>query len=127
MDIRFYCTRGFKHTAGKSDHDVNRYCDDIKRVLSLNPRYGVQIPGYPVLRKMRAAVPHCNMGKSGGYRIIYRAEFINQAIHIVMLAIYFKSRKEDLTKAEYDKIQTEPTDIVSDTLSYEWTDFAINL
>ena len=125
MDVRFYCTRGFRQTAGKSDHDVNRYCADVKKVLALNPYYGVSIPGYHVLRKMRVAVPHCNMGKSGGYRIIYRAEFINQSIHIVMLAIYFKGRKTDLTNAEYERIQSESEKIVSDTLLYEWIDFTV--
>jgi len=125
MDVRFYCTHGFRLTARKSAHDVNRYCDDIKKVLALNPHYGVSIPRYPALRKMRANVPHCNIGKSGGYRLIYRVEFINQAIHIVLLAIYFKGRKTDLTNAEYDRIQAESTKIVLDTLSYEWTDFAI--
>jgi len=123
MDIRFYCTLGFKRVAGKSSHDVNRYCDDVRRVLALNPRYGVQIPGHSALRKMRMPVPHCKMGKSQGYRIIYRAELINEAMHVIMLAIYYKGRKKDLTAAEYDKIQVESTDIVSDTLSYEWADF----
>ena len=125
MDVRFYCTQGFRRTAGNSIHDINRYCDDIKKVLALNPHYGVAIPGHHDLRKMRAAVPHYKMGKSGGYRIIYRAEFINQAMHIVMLAIYFKGRKTDLTNTEYNKILIESTNIISDTLSYEWADYAI--
>ena len=123
MDTRFHCTKNTFKNAKKSKHMVSDCCDSLKKVLAKTPLFGVSIPGHGDLRKMRVAVPNANFGKSGGYRAIYRAQIIDDVVHIVFLAIYFKGDREDLEKSKYDELLKESKDILGDPLSYDWEDF----
>ncbi|MEZ4772472.1 MAG: hypothetical protein R3D00_04755 [Bacteroidia bacterium] len=69
---------------------------------------------------MRLMVPGLNAGKSGGYRLIYKAEVIDEIYHIVFLRIYFKGDLDDLTAGEYRNMIALSEEILSDTLSYDW-------
>jgi len=91
-------------------------------VLALNPDYGVAIPGWRGLRKMRLMVPGLNAGKRGGYRLIYRASMIDEVWHVVFLNAYFKGDKDDLSHAEYAALEAESEKILSSPLDYEWAD-----
>ena len=83
MDVRFHCTARLRRSGKKSKHGVHHCCSELKKVLALNPNYGPVIPGHNALRKMRVHVPQFNIGKSGGYRLIYCAEIIDHAMHVI--------------------------------------------
>ena len=61
--------------------------------LILRPDVGVIIPGSGGLRKMRWSIQ--SRGKRGGVRVIYY--WITRQDRILMLTIYAKSEKDDLT------------------------------
>jgi Protein of unknown function (DUF1044). len=122
MDVVFHCCTKIHRSGKKSKHRVLETCDDVRQVLKLNPLRGVQIPKFDVLRKMRIAVPGLNLGKSGGYRLIYEVREMDEVFHIVFLETYFKGDKEDLTQAEYKVLKETSNQILSNPLEYEWTD-----
>ena len=124
MNARFHCSRSARRSIKKAKHKLPACCENIKLVLALNPIYGVEISGWNSLRKMRLAVPGLNCGKSGGYRLIYRAIMIDEIWHIVFLRAFFKGDKEDLSHDKYFALAQESESILSSTLDYEWEDFS---
>ena len=122
MCSRFLCSSSTRKSARKSKHGVLSRCETIRKVLTLNADFGEPLVGFPGLKKMRIALPGLNMGKSGGYRLIYRAEMVDEIWHIVFLAIFFKGDLEDLPKAQYKLLHQKSEDIISDTLSHEWVE-----
>jgi hypothetical protein len=123
MTARYHCDRGGRKRAKKAKHGVLNTCTEVMQVLSLNPAYGQLVPGTKGLRKMRLRVPGLNVGKSGGYRLIYCTDIVDEVPHIVLLETYFKGDKEDLTKAAYDELSAVAEEILSDPLNYDWEDF----
>lgn len=71
---------------------------------------------------MRVAAPGLNVGKSGGYRVIYRAQEMDEVIRIVFLDTYFKGDTEDLSKAEYKSLKDTAEDILSNPMIHDWSD-----
>ena len=70
--------------------------------LMNQPEHGTVIPASGGLRKLRWRMP--SRGKRGGLRIVY---YWAVAEHIIyLLAVYAKSRKEDLTRAELSLLRT---------------------
>ena len=65
----------------------------LQIALILRPDVGVIIPGSGGLRKMRWSIQ--SRGKRGGVRVIYY--WITRQDRILMLTIYAKSEKDDLT------------------------------
>ena len=63
---------------------------------------------------MRIHVPALNVGKSGGYRLIYKAIMVDEVRKIALLATYFKGDCDDLTKSEYAVIAAEGEEIFND-------------
>lgn len=122
LDIKFHCTRHLRRSARRSKHHVLTICDTVKKVLTLNPEHGVIVSGTSPLRKMRVAIPRLNFGKSGGYRLIYRAHTIDEVLHIILLEIYFKGEREDLDVQTYRRLLNESDNIISDPLAYSWED-----
>jgi len=120
MDVRFHCSKKIRHSGKKAKHDVFSACPDICQVLRLNPYYGLSIPHFHHLRKMRLRVRGLNSGKRGGYRLTYRAKEMDQAVYIVFLETYFKGDREDLTHAEYKLLNDEADRLLSQPLSYDW-------
>lgn len=120
MEAIFHCERKGRRKARKSKHRVLDTCDDLVQVLTLNPQYGVLISGTNGLRKMRINVPGLQAGKSGGYRLIYRAEVVDEVWHIIFMATYFKGEIEDLSKKDYRELSDVAEQILSDTLSFDW-------
>jgi hypothetical protein len=71
---------------------------ELQRELIANPRKGDVMPGCGGLRKLRVADPERQKGKRGGARVIYL--HIAEAEQFLMLDIYGKGEKDDLTPAE---------------------------
>ncbi|NOT59227.1 MAG: hypothetical protein HOP19_03270 [Acidobacteria bacterium] len=90
MDVRFHCASKVRKQAKKSKHRVFTECETVTNVLRLHPEYGVEVKGYAPLRKMRVAVPSLKLGKSGGYRMIYCVQQIDEIQYAVFVALYFK-------------------------------------
>jgi len=65
-------------------------------------RPGDKIPhvGYDV-RKVRLANPSAGRGKSGGFRVVY---YLQQADSVLMLTIYTKTEKSDITADQIRRI-----------------------
>lgn len=82
--------------------------DDLRSQLAFEPQSGDIIPGTGGIRKLRIGVGKKNKGKRGGARVIYYYHHDN--IPLVLLAIYAKGEKIDLTpneKKELKKLITE--------------------
>ena len=120
--LQFHCSPATHKSARKAKHAVLHECSTIKQVLNLNPDYGVPIPGFSVLRKMRMAIPAAGLGKSGGYRLIYRKMTIEETTYVIFLSVYFKGDKEDLAHFEYKEILAESDRVFEDYDSVAWED-----
>lgn len=120
MDVRVHCSKRVRRSGKKSKHRVLETCPTVMQVLRLNPHYGMSIPRFHLLRKMRLRVSGLNVGKRGGYRLIYRAMEMDEAVYIVLLETYFKGDAEDLTHDEYKTLATEAEAILSQPMRYEW-------
>jgi hypothetical protein len=62
------------------------------------------------------------MGKSGGYRCIYRKALIDEIEYVVFLAVYFKGKVEDLTEDQYKTLEAEAEEVLKDPLGFVWED-----
>jgi putative transcriptional regulator len=71
---------------------------ELQEELAANPRRGNVMPGCGGLRKLRVADPKRQRGKRGGARVIYL--HIPEADRFLMLDVYGKGEKEDLSPAE---------------------------
>jgi mRNA-degrading endonuclease RelE of RelBE toxin-antitoxin system len=78
---------------------------------------GDQIPGMDyTLFKVRVRNSDAQRGKSGGYRIIYYLKTVTQ---ILLVTIYSKSDKSDITAAEVQEIVTRAETEFSDPKNVE--------
>lgn len=82
-----------------------RIRDDIQPIieeLQKGQLPGDQIPGigYAVF-KLRVRNSHVQKGKSGGYRLVY---YVKTEAGIILLTIYTKSEKVDITSEEIQAI-----------------------
>jgi hypothetical protein len=122
MDVRFHCSHRVRRSGRKSRHNIFGACPDVCKVLKMHPDYGVPIPGFPQLRKMRLRAPGLAAGKSGGYRLIYRKQQQDETLYVVFLETFFKGDKEDLTRPEYRNLALESEAILHSPLNFDWTD-----
>ena len=120
MDVRFHCSKRVRNSCKKAKHEVVKACKTVCDVLRLNPHYGDSIPRFHDLRKMRLRVPGYNVGKSGGYRLIYRAKEMDQAIYVFYLETYSKSDREDLDHDAYKTLVTDAEAILTHPLLHDW-------
>lgn len=121
MDVRFHCSKRVRHSGRRAKHAVFGACKTVGDVLRLNPHFGVSIPRFHDLRKMLVRVPGYNVGKSGGYRVIYRAREMDEATYIVYLETYSKSDREDLESDDYKALVAEAEMILAHPLRYDWS------
>ena len=77
--------------------DDRTYGEFQKRLLD-NPAAGEVMPGCRGLRKIRLSDPRRGKGKRGGARVIYL--HVPEADWILLLDIYDKGEKDDLTAQE---------------------------
>ena len=120
MDVRFHCSKRVRQSGKKAKHRVFDACPTLCQVLRLQPYYGESIPGFHDLRKMRLRVPGYPVGKRDGYRLIYRAKEMDQAVHVVFMETYSKSDYADLTRAEYKALVSEADAILAQPLLHDW-------
>jgi hypothetical protein len=71
---------------------------------------------------MRVQVPAARLGKSGGYRCIYRKAHIDEIEYVVFLEIYFKGDQADLSPSAYDLLRDEAESVLRDPLEVDWED-----
>ena len=71
---------------------------ELQKELIANPQKGDVMPGCGGLRKLRIADPKRQKGKRGGARVIYL--HIPEVGQFLMLDIYGKNEKDDLTPTE---------------------------
>jgi mRNA-degrading endonuclease RelE of RelBE toxin-antitoxin system len=70
--------------------------DAVIDLIAYDPTRGVLIPGTGGLRKLRVAAG--GSGKRGGARVIYY--FYNEDIPVLLMAIFAKNEKADLSERE---------------------------
>lgn len=83
--------------------------DAIVDLIAFDPTRGDLIPGTGGLRKLRVAVG--GSGKRGGARVIYY--FYSEDFPVLLLALYAKNEKSDLTAREKKTFVTLVQEIVS--------------
>jgi putative transcriptional regulator len=71
---------------------------ELQKELIANPQKGDVMPGCGGLRKLRIADPRRQKGKRSGARVIYL--HIPEAGQFLMMDIYSKGEKDDLTPTE---------------------------
>ena len=67
----------------------------FQRVLQINPRVGVVIPGCSGVRKMRWTDPKRGKGKRGGIRVLY---FYSEEFAILLLLTAYDKNIEDISQ-----------------------------
>ena len=122
MEVVFHCSAKAQKSGKKSSHRILDACDEVQQILRLDPERGLLIPNFENIRKMRVAAPGLNVGKSGGYRLIYTAQEMDDMIRIVLLETYFKGDREDLTKGEYKTLAGTAKAILSNPMMHDWSD-----
>jgi hypothetical protein len=71
---------------------------DLQTALGYNPEIGARIRGTGGVRKLRISIGKRAKGKRGGGRVVYY--YHSQDIPIVLLALYAKGEKGNLTPDE---------------------------
>jgi mRNA-degrading endonuclease RelE of RelBE toxin-antitoxin system len=80
----------------------NDLYDDIKE-LEEDPSIGDAIPGWKKeIWKIRVASSDIKKGKRSGFRLIYLWKAADSNVYL--LAVYFKGEKEEISKAEIEKL-----------------------
>ena len=92
-------------TLAKKYRSIRSDIQPIVEQLELGELPGNQITGtdYTIF-KLRVRNSDVQKGKSGGYRLIY---YVKTATGIILLTIYTKSKKDDITASEISDIITE--------------------
>jgi hypothetical protein len=80
--------------------------------VAADPEAGEIIPGTGGVRKLRWALP--GKGKSGGARVIYY--FHSERMPVVMLSIYAKNDKINLSQAERNELRKLIPELVKEFL-----------
>jgi len=98
---------GYKRRADELLSEVEQ--DAVIDLVAYDPTRGDLIPGTGGLRKLRVAVG--GSGKRGGGRVIYY--FYSDNFPILLVALYAKNEKSDLTTQEKKSFATLVQEIVS--------------
>lgn len=69
---------------------------------------------------MRVAVPALKIGKSGGYRVIYGVQLIDEIQYVVFLQLYFKGDQADLSDEQYKDALSVAAHILGNVLEFDW-------
>lgn len=120
MDCEFYCSKRARKNTKKSKHRLSECYESLMIILANNPEYGVSVQGTDGLRKMRVKVPALNVGKSGGYRLIYKACVIDEVWKIALFAAFFKGDCDDLSANDYKEIAKESDEIFERDDELKW-------
>jgi len=114
----FFCAKQLRKAASNSAHRVIDQCLNVKLVLGQHPEFGEPIPGTSGLRKMRVRV--LDIGKRGGYRLIYSKHESENGVRIALHDLYFKGDIADLPVATYKAISDVADAIDADVETIQW-------
>tara|TARA_B100001564_G_C20636621_1_gene669998 strand:- start:1069 stop:1416 length:348 start_codon:yes stop_codon:yes gene_type:complete len=89
---------------------TNKVLEELYDYLLLNPTSGDLIKGTGGVRKIRWKTGKSNKGKSSGVRVIY---YYDNDLLIILLSLYAKSEKENLTISEKNTIRKILPQIIS--------------
>ena len=106
MSYNVVVTDGFKREAKKLVKKYKSLANEINTLieqLEENPTMGTGLGND--CYKIRLAIKSKNKGKSGGARVITMAQIIDEKV--IMLTIYDKSVKNDISKKELSGILKE--------------------
>jgi len=81
----------------------------FQRSLVVDPEQGDLIRGTGGFRKARMGFPSAGIGKSAGARVIYI--YFTDLQTIVLVALYAKAKKSDLTRTEENELRVLSTEI----------------
>lgn len=81
----------------------------VQAFLAENPDSGDLVPGLSGLRKLRWTQQSRNKGRRGGTRVIYFYAISHQTV--VLVTVYSKEEKEDLTNADRKQLKKDAADI----------------
>ena len=104
--ISFVYTRSFERDARRVF--TNEELTGLLNYISANPDKGARLVGGSGLRKMRWKAN--GFGKSGGARVIYYFRDLNMPL--LLLAVYPKNERADLSKKEIAAIEQKMRHIV---------------
>jgi len=91
---------------GKKYRRIKVDLERVVRTLSANPFAGMAIPGFGHrIWKIRLASTDMQVGKRGGYRVIYAVDREEQACYL--LYIYAKPEKADMSAQELEDLLLE--------------------
>jgi mRNA-degrading endonuclease RelE of RelBE toxin-antitoxin system len=92
---------------------ILKFPDDDYAVLQselvAHPEQGDLIRGTGGFRKARMGFPSARIGKSGGARVIYL--YLSDIQTIVLVKLYAKAKKSDLSKAEENELRVISAEI----------------
>lgn len=77
--------------------------------LAADPEQGELIRGAGGFRKTRMGFPSAGIGKSGGARVVYFS--MSDIQTIVLVTLYAKAKKSDLSKAEENELRVISAEI----------------
>jgi len=121
LEVQFHFTERIIKRFRKSNHRLSKKdFDAVKEVLKINPERGPPIPGFGHLRKMRVSLPRLNIGKSGGYRLVYRKVISEELVYIIFLTTYFKSEVENLSYDQLEELEDESERVLDNILNFKW-------
>src|SRR5271170_656112 len=100
-------TPSFEKKAGKMMSEEAR--EELFDHLHEHPDSGDVIAGTGGVRKLRWRTGRNNKGKSGGVRVLYH---YTQSILVLLITLYEKSEKEDISQAEKNAFKSEIPELV---------------
>ncbi len=104
--MRFEVKQSFAKSLSKLEKKYRHIRNDLKPALmelEKNPTVGVAIPGFSgLVWKIRVSSSDMKRGKSGGFRLIYALKEKEELI--VLLLLYAKSDKEDVSISQIKKL-----------------------
>lgn len=119
--MRLFKSETFSKSLKKcKKHNLTLAISNVKKLLKIDPEYGAAIPGHSKLRKVRATATNLNIGKRSGYRVIYRKTEIDDIIHLILLDVYFKGDKSDLSREEYSNLLIDSENIILSSEDVDW-------
>jgi len=108
MPFEVQFSNPFKRSVRRLRRKYRRIQADLEpaiEALLLHPDLGTVIPGTPAVRKLRVPSSDMRRGKRGGFRLLYRV--VADRRLIVLLFVYAKPEREDLSRKEIERIVEE--------------------
>lgn len=110
MSFRFEVTPRFERSLRKLKKRYPQITADLKSAfaeIETNPHAGVVIPDDFAIRKLRVASSDMQRGKSGGFRLLYKLIDENTTLKAILLFLYAKVDREDVTLALLETLLSE--------------------